>query len=140
MNASSPSIQDVFKAIHCTGEIDCTGAGNVETGEEDCTERVKQVAHELSNELPRTIDAHHVEAGGPDRSLRRSLTGALRDPVPKRERTEVIQDRIAKRLPDGWNTLGALPEDVRDRLTELEAADTFLSAVLLIADIVLLQP
>jgi hypothetical protein len=60
--------------------------------------------------------------------------------VPNRERTEVIQDRIAKRLPDGWNTLGALPEDVRDRLTELEAADTFLSAVLLIADIVLLQP
>ena len=106
-------------AVHCTGEENCTGAGNVGTGEAHCTEGVKQTAHELSNELSRTISADHVEAAGPDRSLRRSLTGALRDPVPKLERTEVIQNRIAKRL-GGWDILGELPTDEIERLTELE--------------------
>jgi hypothetical protein len=41
-------------AIHCTGEEDCTGEENVGTGEADCTEGVKQTAHELSIELSRT--------------------------------------------------------------------------------------
>ena len=119
--------------VHCTGEADCTGAENVGTGEADCTKGVKQTAHELSNELSRTIDADHVEAAWPDRSLRRSLTGALRDPVPKRERIEVIQNRIATRLPDGWNTLGELPHDEIERLTELERAGNLTNEALELA-------
>ena len=113
-----------------TGAVHCTRAEIVATGEASCTRGVQQTAHELSNELSRTINADHVEADGPDRSLRRSLTGALRDPVPKRERTEVIQNRIAKRLPDGWSTLGELPSDELVRLTELERAGELTDAVL----------
>ncbi|MET4750392.1 helix-turn-helix domain-containing protein [Bradyrhizobium sp. RT11b] len=117
-------------AVHSTSEAYYTGAENVGTGEADRTEGVKQTAHELSNELSRTIDADHVEAAGPDRSLRRSLTGALRDPGPKRERDEIVQDRIAKRLPDGWNSLGELPLAELERLTELERTGELTDAVL----------
>lgn len=117
-------------AVHCTGEEHRTGAGTVATGEEDCTEGVKQTAHELSNELSRTIDADHVEALGPDRSLRRSLTGALRDPV-RREGVEVIQNRIAQRLgPGGWVLLGEMSDTDRDRITELERTGELTDGVL----------
>ena len=120
-------------AVHCTGEADCTGAENAGTGEAHCTEGVQQTAHELSNELSRTIEADRVEAAGPDRSLRRSLTGALRDPV-RREGVEVVQHRIAQRLgPEGWVLLGNMSDTVRDRLTELERAGNLTIEVLQLA-------
>jgi Helix-turn-helix domain len=117
-------------AAGCTGEENCTGAENVGRGEAGCTKGVKPAAHELSTELSRTI-SHGQETHGPDRSLQRPPTGALRDPVPK-ERTEIVQNRIAKRLgPDGWNILGELPADEVERLTELERADALTDEVLM---------
>ncbi|OAF18781.1 hypothetical protein AXW67_02330 [Bradyrhizobium neotropicale] len=119
-------------AIHCTDEADCTGEENVDTGETNCNERVKQTAHELSSELSRTIDTNCVEAPEPDRSLPRPLTDALRDPV-RREATEVVQDRIAKRLPEGWLTLMQLPAAELARLTDLERVGRLTDNVLKLA-------
>ncbi|WP_187437564.1 helix-turn-helix domain-containing protein [Bradyrhizobium rifense] len=107
-------------AVCCTGEEGHASEEKADRGEAECTEGVKPTAHKLSDELSRTIDADNVEEDGPDRSLPRTLMGALRDPEPQRERPEVLQNRIAMRLTGGWNIFGDLPETERDRLTELE--------------------
>ena len=85
----------------------------------DDTEGVEPPPHELSIEPSRTNIGDQIET---DRSLQRPRTGALRDPV-HRERIEVIQDRLAKRLgSEGWVVLMELPAGDLERLTELERA------------------
>jgi hypothetical protein len=103
------------------GEHDTGGTDGDRSGVRD-TEGVEQPPHELSIEPSRTKIGDQIEADGPDRLLRRPLTGALRDPV-HRERTEVVQDRIARRLgSEGWGVLMELPAGHLERLTELERA------------------
>ena len=65
----------------------------------------------------------------PDREARPSGSAVASDPAPL-ERTEVVQNRIAKRLPDGWGTLGELPTDELARITELERAGELTDAAL----------
>ena len=113
-----------------TGAVHCTRAEIVATGEASCTRGVQQTAHELSNELSRTINADHVEADGPDRSLRRSLRARFAIRCQSVSAPKMIQNRIAKRLPDGWSTLVNCPPTKLVRLTELERAGELTDAVL----------
>lgn len=106
-----------------TGGAASTG-GAAAAGGASATEGVEQPPHELWLEPSRTNNSDPTETGRPDRSLPRSLTGALRDPEPQRVRPEVLQNRIAMRLSGGWNMFGDLPEAERDRLTELERTGT----------------
>jgi len=109
-------------ALTTGGRYD-TGRSVVDRSGGDDTEGVARPPHELSIEPSRTIEADHVEAVGPDRSLRRSLSGARRDPV-RREGDEVVQNRIAQRLPGGWDTLGKLSSPDLERLTQSERDGT----------------
>ncbi|MGY8664198.1 helix-turn-helix domain-containing protein [Bradyrhizobium sp. UFLA05-109] len=105
---------------YATGEEHATGGTDVDKSRGADTSGVEQPPHELSIEPSRTNSGDQVEADGLDRSLPRPIAGALRDPL-ERERTEVVQNRIAMRLgSDGWNFLFCLSESDLDRITELE--------------------
>jgi DNA-binding transcriptional MocR family regulator len=116
-----------------TGGEHATGGSVVERGGEDGTGGVEGLPHELSIEPSRTNNQDQIETNGPDRSPARLPTGALRDPVHG-ERTEVVQDRLAKRLgSEGWTILMELAAGELERLTELERQGKLADEVLKLA-------
>jgi hypothetical protein len=72
------------------------------------------------------------EQAKPDREARPTGGAVASDPAPL-ERTEVVQNRIAGRLPGGWFTLMKLSPGELDRLTELERAGSLTDKMLEVA-------
>jgi hypothetical protein len=102
-----------------TGGEFATSGSDADGSGAEATKGMESAPHEPSIEPSRTTIADQIDADRPDRSLRRSPRGALRDPA-HRERTEVVQDRLAKRFEQGWVALMQLPAGELERLTELE--------------------